>query len=189
MRFVGLIQCVIYYKTNIANLAFHLAIFLHRFRRALHIAGIVQEISAVFGRHDILTQSVIPLSTGIHLFFCKLFVPTPNVKQHTTNQVFIITHERFANGGTCFICQTMLIIISRGISPRGEVVHSIPDETARTFAAQLYSSIGFGHSLKKAFDQAKAELILEGIPGEDIPQLYCRPDVDPDNMVLVQPNT
>ena len=72
MRFVGLIQCVIYYKTNIANLAFHLAIFLHRFRRALHIAGIVQEISAVFGRHDILTQSVIPLSTGIHLFFCKL---------------------------------------------------------------------------------------------------------------------
>ena len=79
MRFVGLIQCVIYYKTNIANLAFHLAIFLHRFRRALHIAGIVQEISAVFGRHDILTQSVIPLSTGIHLFFCKLFVPTPYV--------------------------------------------------------------------------------------------------------------
>ena len=68
-------------------------------------------------------------------------------------------------------------------------VDSIPDETARTFAAQLYSSIGFGHSLKKAFDQAKAELILEGIPGEDIPQLYCRPDVDPDNMVLVQPNT
>lgn len=68
-------------------------------------------------------------------------------------------------------------------------VDSIPDETARTFAAQLYSSIGFGHSLKKAFDQAKAELILEGIPGEDIPQLYCRPDVDPDNMVLVHPNT
>lgn len=66
---------------------------------------------------------------------------------------------------------------------------SIPDETACTFAAQLYSSIGFGHSLKKAFDQAKAELILEGIPGEDIPQLYCRPDVDPDDMVLVQPNT
>lgn len=66
---------------------------------------------------------------------------------------------------------------------------SISDVTACTFAAQLYSSIGFGHSLKKAFDQAKAELILEGIPGEDIPQLYCRPDIDPDDMVLVQPNT
>ena len=66
---------------------------------------------------------------------------------------------------------------------------SIGDETACTFAAQLYSSIGFGHSLRKAFDQAKAELILEGIPGEDIPQIYCRSDVDLDNMILVQPNT
>lgn len=66
---------------------------------------------------------------------------------------------------------------------------SIADETACTFAAQLYPSIGFGHSLKKAFDQAKAELLLEGIPGEDIPQLYCHPGVDPDTMILVQPNT
>lgn len=66
---------------------------------------------------------------------------------------------------------------------------SIGDAAACTFAAQLYSSIGFGHSLKKAFDQAKAELLLEGIPGEDIPQIYCRPDVDLDDMILVQPNT
>ncbi len=66
---------------------------------------------------------------------------------------------------------------------------SIGDAAARTFAAQLYSSIGFGHSLKKAFDQAKAELLLEGIPGGDIPQIYCRPDVDLDDMILVQPNT
>lgn len=29
------------------------------------------------------------------------------------------------SSGTCFICQTMLIIISRGISPREEVVHAI----------------------------------------------------------------
>lgn len=66
---------------------------------------------------------------------------------------------------------------------------SIADETACTFAAQLYSSIGFGHSLKKAFDQAKAELLLEGIPGEDIPQIYCRSDVNPETIVFVQPNT
>ena len=65
---------------------------------------------------------------------------------------------------------------------------SIGDAAACTFAAQLYSSIGFGHSLKKAFDQAKAELLLEGIPGEDIPQIYCRLDVDLNNMILVQSN-
>ncbi|MBR1390695.1 MAG: CHAT domain-containing protein [Lachnospiraceae bacterium] len=33
---------------------------------------------------------------------------------------------------------------------------SITDETACVFAAQLYSSIGFGRSLKTSFDQAKA---------------------------------
>lgn len=63
---------------------------------------------------------------------------------------------------------------------------SITDEAARTFAAQLYSSIGFGHSLQKAFDQAKAELLLEGIQGKDIPQLYHRFDVDTEAMILVK---
>ena len=99
MRFVGLIQCVIYYKTNIANLAFHLAIFLHRFRRALHIAGIVQEISAVFGRHDIPAQGVIPFSTGIYLFFCELLVPTPNVKQNPAGLPFVATYECLTDCG------------------------------------------------------------------------------------------
>ncbi|MGI6502332.1 MAG: CHAT domain-containing protein [Anaerostipes sp.] len=63
---------------------------------------------------------------------------------------------------------------------------SIRDDTAYTFAAQLYSSIGFGRSLQVAFNQAKAELLLEGIPGEDIPQLYAREDIALDKLILVQ---
>lgn len=65
---------------------------------------------------------------------------------------------------------------------------SIRDDTACTFAAQLYSSIGFGKSIKTAFDQAKAELLLEGIPGESIPQLYARDDINLEEMILVQPD-
>lgn len=38
---------------------------------------------------------------------------------------------------------------------------SIGDDAARVFAAQFYSSIGFGLSIQKAFDQAKAALMLE----------------------------
>ena len=64
---------------------------------------------------------------------------------------------------------------------------SIRDDTACTFAAQLYSSIGFGLSLSVAFNQAIAELLLENIPGENIPQLYTRDDVDPDDLILVCP--
>lgn len=65
---------------------------------------------------------------------------------------------------------------------------SIRDDTACTFAAQLYSSIGFGRSLQASFNQAKAELLLEGIPGENIPQLYARDDIVLDDMILVRPD-
>lgn len=65
---------------------------------------------------------------------------------------------------------------------------SIRDDTAYTFAAQLYSSIGFGMSLKKSFNQAIAELLLEGIPGENIPQVYSRDDVDLNDVILVRPD-
>lgn len=65
---------------------------------------------------------------------------------------------------------------------------SIRDDTACTFAAQLYSSIGFGHSLQTSFDQALAELQLEGIPGEDIPKLYARDDVNLNELILVRPD-
>ena len=49
---------------------------------------------------------------------------------------------------------------------------SIGDEAACVFAAQLYSSIGFGKSLQNAFNQAITELMLEGIPEETKPKLY-----------------
>ena len=65
---------------------------------------------------------------------------------------------------------------------------SILDDTACTFAAQLYSSIGFGRSLQTSFNQAIAELLLEGIPGENIPQLYARDDVDLNDLILVRPD-
>lgn len=63
---------------------------------------------------------------------------------------------------------------------------SIRDDTAYTFAAQLYSSIGFGRSLQTSFNQAIAELLLEGIPGENIPQIYARDDVDLNDVILVR---
>lgn len=63
----------------------------------------------------------------------------------------------------------------------------IGDEAARVFAAQFYSSIGFGHSVKVAFEQAKAALMLEGIPEENTPALFTREGVDPETIVLVRP--
>lgn len=66
---------------------------------------------------------------------------------------------------------------------------SIGDEAACVFAAQLYSSIGFGRSLQASFNQAIAQLILEGIPEEDTPKLYTKESVDAYDIVLVQGNS
>lgn len=64
---------------------------------------------------------------------------------------------------------------------------SITDEAARKFAAQFYSSISFGHSIKKAFDQAKGYLMMEGISEEDTPALYVNWEINPENIIIVKP--
>ncbi|WP_299259615.1 CHAT domain-containing protein [uncultured Kushneria sp.] len=66
---------------------------------------------------------------------------------------------------------------------------SVGDEAARVFAAQLYSAIGFGKSVREAFAQAKVALQLEGIKEEDIPELYVAEDIDDESLVLVRPET
>jgi hypothetical protein len=63
---------------------------------------------------------------------------------------------------------------------------SIGDAAAQVFSAQFYSAIGFGLSVQKAFAQAKAALMLEGIPEESTPELFVTPGLDPDQLVLVQ---
>lgn len=64
---------------------------------------------------------------------------------------------------------------------------SIGDEAARIFSSQFYSAIGFGHSVQKAFNQAKSALMLVDIPEENTPELYCKDNLDPQNLILVQP--
>ena len=65
---------------------------------------------------------------------------------------------------------------------------SIGDEAACVFAAQLYSSIGFGCSLQTSFNQAIAQLMLEGIPEDSTPKLYVKDSIDANDIIFVQPN-
>lgn len=64
---------------------------------------------------------------------------------------------------------------------------SIGDAAARVFAAQFYSAIGFGLSVAKAFAQAKAALMLEGIPEQDTPELFLHAGLDAETLILVKP--
>lgn len=64
---------------------------------------------------------------------------------------------------------------------------SIGDEAARVFSSQFYSSIGFGLSVQKAFNQAKALLMMEGIDEENTPELFIKAGLDPNELIIVKP--
>lgn len=63
----------------------------------------------------------------------------------------------------------------------------IGDVASRIFSSQFYSSIGFGLSVKKSFEQAKAMLMMESITDENIPELFIRDDLRADEIVIVRP--
>lgn len=83
-----------------------------------------------------------------------------------------------------FLCRLNHIMSKK---KEGDFLSQLGTYRNTLLAVQLYSSIGFGCSLQAAFDQAKTELLLENIPGENIPQLYARNDVDLKEMILVRP--
>jgi len=64
---------------------------------------------------------------------------------------------------------------------------SICDDAARVFAAQFYAAIGFGRSIKQAFDQGVTALLLEGILEDDVPALFTKEGVKSEDIILVRP--
>lgn len=63
--------------------------------------------------------------------------------------------------------------------------NSISDEAAKVFAVQFYSSIGFGLPIKQAFDQAIAELKMEGIKEENTPKMHVSEGIDVEQYKLI----
>ena len=64
---------------------------------------------------------------------------------------------------------------------------AIGDAAAIVFAASFYRAIGFGRSVKEAFELGKAALLLEGIPEEKTPELLTRHGVDAAGLTLIAP--
>lgn len=65
---------------------------------------------------------------------------------------------------------------------------TIEDEAAQVFAGQLYNSLGFGHSLALAFDQAKlqVQLTLGSLSGD--PELFLADGIDSEELIIVVPD-
>ena len=62
---------------------------------------------------------------------------------------------------------------------------AIGDQAAITFSANFYRGIGFGRSVKEAFELGKTALMLEGIREEDTPELLVRKGVDASQVMLI----
>lgn len=62
---------------------------------------------------------------------------------------------------------------------------SISDVAAKAFAAQLYSSIGFGLDLQTAFNQARAAIALVSPEEIETPKLRVRKEINAETFVFV----
>ena len=63
---------------------------------------------------------------------------------------------------------------------------AINDTAARVFAASFYRAVGFGHSVRNAFDQGVAAVMLAGIEGEAAkPKLLTSAGLDADALYLL----
>src|SRR5689334_14894086 len=63
----------------------------------------------------------------------------------------------------------------------------IGDEAAMLFSSTFYSAIGFGKSVKEAFEQAKSRLLFTQIPEDETPVLHLKAGVDPAQVFLLHP--
>lgn len=64
----------------------------------------------------------------------------------------------------------------------------ISDDAALAFAAAFYRALGFGRSIRNAFDQAVVAVKLQNKGEESIPRILSRPTVNPEQMILVAPD-
>jgi hypothetical protein len=63
---------------------------------------------------------------------------------------------------------------------------AISDAAAMTFSGAFYQALGFGRSIKQAFDLARNQLMLEGVGNADLAALLCREGVCPEKVWLVK---
>jgi hypothetical protein len=63
----------------------------------------------------------------------------------------------------------------------------VGDEASFTFAASFYRAVGFGRTVKEAFELGRSALLMAGIPEAKTPRLSVRKGVDAETTVLVSP--
>jgi len=66
--------------------------------------------------------------------------------------------------------------------------HAVTDEAARIFAESFYQAIGYGKSVKIAFDLACNQIARLSMSEDQTPRLLCRPGIEPSSIYLTEIN-
>ncbi|TZF98688.1 CHAT domain-containing protein (plasmid) [Chryseobacterium panacisoli] len=114
---------------------------------------------------------------------------TKLVKKEALVQTMMASSDniRLVFFNTCF-SKNQAEAISQFVDATIGMNTSIGDEAARVFSSQFYSAISFGLSVEKAFQQAKGLLMMEDIPEESTPELFIKPGLKAEEIILVQPS-
>jgi CHAT domain-containing protein len=64
---------------------------------------------------------------------------------------------------------------------------AVGDQAAIIFAGAFYRALAFGRSVREAFELARLELALVGLPGANVPKLFVRTGVDATQPFLLSP--
>jgi hypothetical protein len=64
---------------------------------------------------------------------------------------------------------------------------AISDKAAILFAASFYRAIGFGRSVREAYEQGVTALQLQNVPEAHKVKLVVRRGVDPSRIILLKP--
>ncbi|GHO88056.1 CHAT domain-containing protein [Dictyobacter formicarum] len=109
------------------------------------------------------------------------------VSVRTLKTVFTVLKDniRLVVFNACYT-QPQAIAISKTIDCVIGTNQAIGDQAAIVFAASLYQAIGFGCSIRNAYDQGKAALLLEGFEEEKAPRLYVKKNLDASQINLLQ---
>jgi len=108
-------------------------------------------------------------------------------KEAITQTIMLSTDKiRFMFFNACFSFEQAQAVVEYVDAAIG-MTDSVSDNGACTFAAQFYSSLGFGFSVKKAFEQAKGAMMLESPAEKNTPELYVKDGIDPNELFLVYP--
>lgn len=110
------------------------------------------------------------------------------VSKETMAQIITAASDRihllFFNA--CF-SQAQAETVVRNVDAAIGMTTSVGDKAACVFAAQFYSSLGFGLSVQRAFSQAKSLLLVE-VPDEyDTPELFVKAGIDANDLIIVKP--